>query len=41
MLMDIEDTAKALASPIAEDDPPPGVPVTVVSAEVYEVLAQA
>ena len=40
ILFESEDAAKAAAQRAAEG-PPPGAPVTFVSAEVYEVVAQA
>lgn len=40
-LYDSEGAARAAAEAIGSEGPPPGAPVTLVSIDTYEVLAQA
>jgi hypothetical protein len=40
-LYDSEDDARATASEVASEGPPPGAPVALVSVDTYEVIASA
>jgi quinol monooxygenase YgiN len=41
LLFENEETAKAALAQVKQQGPPPGAPVKILYAEMYEVLAQA